>query len=102
MKKHVFRIGMALMLCMMVMSMGVMAQAKWQPRRPINLIVPWGPGGASDLTARIVAAEMEASQRIIITNTLADPAPSEPRKCSTCLTTATPGQQRQRNSPTRC
>ncbi|MGB4338042.1 MAG: tripartite tricarboxylate transporter substrate binding protein [Bacillota bacterium] len=71
MKKHVFRIGMALMLCMMVMAMGVMAQAKWQPRRPINLIVPWGPGGASDLTARIVAAEMEKplGQRIIITNT---------------------------------
>ena len=59
------------MLCMMVMAMGVMAQAKWQPRRPINLIVPWGPGGASDLTARIVAAEMEKplGQRIIITNT---------------------------------
>jgi len=31
----------------------------WQPKRTITLIVPWGAGGASDLTARILAAEME-------------------------------------------
>lgn len=69
MSKHVFRVGMALALCMVILSMG--ALAAWKPNRPINLIVPWGPGGASDLTARIVASEMEKplGQRISITNT---------------------------------
>ncbi len=40
------------------------------PTKPINLIVPWNPGGASDLTARILAVEMEKvlKQRISVTN----------------------------------
>jgi tripartite-type tricarboxylate transporter receptor subunit TctC len=32
---------------------------KWKPSRTITLIIPWGAGGASDLTARVVAGEME-------------------------------------------
>lgn len=47
------------------------AVASTWPTRPINIIVPWGPGGASDLTARTLAAEMEKvlGQKIAITNT---------------------------------
>jgi tripartite-type tricarboxylate transporter receptor subunit TctC len=37
----------------------VIAQEKWEPKKTITLIVPWGAGGASDQTARILAAEME-------------------------------------------
>jgi tripartite-type tricarboxylate transporter receptor subunit TctC len=33
----------------------------WKPAKTITLIIPWGAGGASDLTARIVAGEMEKS-----------------------------------------
>ena len=29
------------------------------PQRPIQLIVPWGAGGGTDATARIIAALME-------------------------------------------
>ncbi len=32
---------------------------KWKPVKTITLIIPWGAGGASDLTARVVAGEME-------------------------------------------
>ncbi len=34
------------------------AQAAW-PERPITMIVPWGAGGGTDATARIIAAELE-------------------------------------------
>ncbi|HET7838817.1 MAG TPA: tripartite tricarboxylate transporter substrate binding protein, partial [Rectinemataceae bacterium] len=35
------------------------AQGAWKPNKTITLIIPWGAGGASDLTARVVAGEME-------------------------------------------
>ena len=35
------------------------AQAAWKPSRPVTMIVPWGAGGGTDATARIVAAIME-------------------------------------------
>lgn len=34
------------------------AHAAW-PERPITMIVPWGAGGGTDATARIIAAELE-------------------------------------------
>src|SRR5678810_927075 len=34
------------------------AQAQY-PNRPVQLIVPWGAGGGTDATARIIAALME-------------------------------------------
>src|SRR6267154_400774 len=34
------------------------AHAAW-PERPITLIVPWGAGGGTDATARIIASLME-------------------------------------------
>ena len=35
------------------------AQAQAYPQRPITLIVPWGAGGGTDATARIIASLME-------------------------------------------
>lgn len=44
--------------------------ADWKPDRPINLIVPWAAGGATDQITRITAAEMEKAlgQTIVIVN----------------------------------
>jgi tripartite-type tricarboxylate transporter receptor subunit TctC len=48
---------------------GVRAEGAY-PSRPITLIVPFGPGGIADLTARAVAKEMSVSLRqpIVIDN----------------------------------
>ena len=45
--------------------------AQWKPTKPVTIIVPWPAGGATDLTVRILASEMEKSlgQRIAVVNT---------------------------------
>jgi tripartite-type tricarboxylate transporter receptor subunit TctC len=45
------------------------AFAEW-PEKPIQLIVPWGAGGATDQVSRVVAAELEAAlgQSIVVVN----------------------------------
>ena len=40
-------------------SLAAPALAQTFPARPVTLIVPWGAGGGTDATARIVAALME-------------------------------------------
>jgi len=42
----------------------------WKPTRPINLIVPWAPGGSTDQISRITAIELEKvlGQTIVIVN----------------------------------
>lgn len=42
-----------------VFSSGTEESEGWNPKRTINLIVPWGAGGATDQTARVLASEME-------------------------------------------
>src|SRR5205814_7045098 len=45
------------------------AQAAW-PERPITLIVPWGAGGGTDATARIIGAllEKDLGQPVTVVN----------------------------------
>ncbi len=42
----------------------------WQPVRPLRLIVPYGPGGSSDIIARAMAVEMSKGlgQTVIVDN----------------------------------
>jgi tripartite-type tricarboxylate transporter receptor subunit TctC len=54
--KVILRIA-AVFAALSVLYIGV-AQAQY-PQRPIQLIVPWGAGGGTDATARIIAALME-------------------------------------------
>jgi tripartite-type tricarboxylate transporter receptor subunit TctC len=45
------------------------AQAKW-PERPIRFVLPFGPGGVADVTARIVADKLsdKLGQRVVVEN----------------------------------
>ncbi|HEY1608250.1 MAG TPA: tripartite tricarboxylate transporter substrate binding protein [Paraburkholderia sp.] len=46
------------------------AAGTWKPTHPINIIVPWAAGGATDQVTRIEAAELEKAlgQTIVIVN----------------------------------
>jgi tripartite-type tricarboxylate transporter receptor subunit TctC len=46
------------------------AAADWKPARPVNLIVPWAAGGATDQVLRLVAAELEKplGQTVVVIN----------------------------------
>jgi len=48
----------------------IVTDYSWKPTKPIQIIVPWGAGGASDLIARVTATimEKELGVRIIISN----------------------------------
>ena len=45
-------------------------QAQWKPTKPINIIVPWAAGGATDQMIRITAGDLEAAlgQKIVVLN----------------------------------
>ena len=51
-------------------SIGKIAHADWNPRRPLNIIVPYSAGGGTDLYARAIAkaAESRISVPIVIVN----------------------------------
>src|SRR5882672_11370658 len=45
-------------LALLLVAIATTAQAQY-PQRPVQLIVPWGAGGGTDATARILAALLE-------------------------------------------
>jgi len=46
-------------LIAVLLSLAAMAAQAQYPQRPVQLIVPWGAGGGTDATARIIAALLE-------------------------------------------
>jgi tripartite-type tricarboxylate transporter receptor subunit TctC len=63
-------------LAQCLLSVGVLAFAgsayaqEWKPTKPIRLVVPYGPGGSSDIIARVMAAEMSKGlgQQVVVEN----------------------------------
>lgn len=51
-------------------SANALAQAQWQPNKPITIIVPWAAGGSTDQVTRVTAAELEKhlNQKIVVLN----------------------------------
>ncbi len=68
---HRVSLGLALLLTLAVLPGPAALAQEWKPTKPITVIVPWPAGGATDLTVRILAAEMEKTlgQRISVVNT---------------------------------
>ncbi len=69
MKRRSFIAATAAALVAGTMALAAQAQAVY-PERPLTLIVPWGAGGGTDATARIVASllEKELGQPINVVN----------------------------------
>jgi tripartite-type tricarboxylate transporter receptor subunit TctC len=62
------RIILSAIACVLTAASPVVAQD--YPSRPVELVVPWSPGGATDLVARVVAGAMEGplGQPIVVVN----------------------------------
>jgi tripartite-type tricarboxylate transporter receptor subunit TctC len=62
--------GISLVFCLLMAAVAARAPAQDYPSRPIRMIVPFGPGGASDFVARIIAPKMGEAlgQQIVIDN----------------------------------
>jgi tripartite-type tricarboxylate transporter receptor subunit TctC len=65
-----FRVGLGAMLAAMVLTSAITARADDFPSRPITIIVPFPPGGSSDIVMRLVAHKVSENtkQTIIIEN----------------------------------
>lgn len=64
------KIHLVLLALLMVLTAVAAANAQNYPTKPINLIVPFAPGGASDLVARIISPLLskELGQQIVVDN----------------------------------
>jgi tripartite-type tricarboxylate transporter receptor subunit TctC len=68
MKKRFFLKSVS--IAAIALGVALPAAAQWKPTRPINLIVPWAAGGATDQVTRVTAAELEKvlGQTIVVIN----------------------------------
>ena len=53
-----------------LLATAVTAHAQWKPTKPINIIVPWAAGGATDQVTRVAAGELESAlgTKIVVIN----------------------------------
>ena len=80
----------AIVLCLTLSIFSTIAQAQWNPDKPINLIVPWGAGGSTDRSARTTAGIIEEhlGQKIVVIN---QPGASGTVGTKSCLDAAKDG-----------
>jgi tripartite-type tricarboxylate transporter receptor subunit TctC len=67
---HCLCAAVSLSLALGLMSAGAARAAEWTPTKPIRLILPYAPGGTTDLIARVIAGPLgtELGQQIVIDN----------------------------------
>ncbi|MBA3774926.1 MAG: tripartite tricarboxylate transporter substrate binding protein [Betaproteobacteria bacterium] len=63
-------LGVGIVLAVLVTALHVDAQTAPYPSKPVRIIVPYPPGGASDITARVVADKLTQmwKQSVIVDN----------------------------------
>ncbi len=64
-------IGATLLLGSLALAQApALAQAQWQPSKPIKIVVPYPPGGSSDIIARAISQPLSAAlgQPVIVEN----------------------------------
>ncbi len=70
--KKTFLVVVAILLGVTLTSVAFLkeANAEWEAKKPINLIVPWGAGGSTDRSARTTAGIIEEhlGQKIVVVN----------------------------------
>ncbi|NKE48286.1 tripartite tricarboxylate transporter substrate binding protein [Roseomonas frigidaquae] len=64
------RHALGLLAAPFLLPRGATAQAAWTPTRPVTLVVPFPPGGPTDLAARVVQQGMSAAlgQPVVVDN----------------------------------
>ncbi len=64
------RIGLLLSLIVMVMFCQVVSAEDWKPKKAVTLVVPYGAGGGTDLSARTFAKHLQKrfKKPVIVTN----------------------------------
>ncbi len=69
MRKALFALLALPAAVMLALAPAGQAQAKW-PEKPIKIVLPFGPGGVADVTARIMAAKLSEKfgQQVVIEN----------------------------------
>jgi tripartite-type tricarboxylate transporter receptor subunit TctC len=67
---HMRNVALRFAAIIAVLGMPLLANAQTYPSKPINVIVPFTPGGSADLIARTLAAKLGASlgQTVIVEN----------------------------------
>ena len=83
------------------------AHAQWKPTKPINIIVPWAAGGATDQVTRVAAGELEealGAKIVVINQPGARRLDRHHERAERAAATATPGPRARPSSsaPTRC
>lgn len=68
--KRILWLKAALVLFILVVSVGWAAAQEWKPNKPIRIIVPWGAGGSTDQAVRSIAGDLEDAlgQKVVIVN----------------------------------
>jgi putative tricarboxylic transport membrane protein len=61
-------LGIAVVLAVAVLAAGMAQAGEWKPTKPIQFIVPYAPGGGSDVLARSIDSVIKAEKLSPVTN----------------------------------
>lgn len=58
------------LIALLVAALAVPVHAQWDPKRPVRIIVPYPPGGASDVAARMISERVgqKLGQPVVVDN----------------------------------